>query len=344
MSKEMINNLKFEELTKLMADMGEPQYRALQIFEGIHKRQNENYEQISGIGKGLIEKLRPYYGIGHLKLAKQQVSKDAHTEKYLFEAQDGALIESVLMKYRHGYAVCVSTQVGCAMNCSFCTSGEGGKVRNLMAFEMLEQIYQIQKFGQIKISNIVLMGMGEPLDNYDEVLRFIRLINEEKGQNIGIRHITLSTCGLVPKIMKLAEENLGLTLSISLHAITDEKRKKLMPIAKRYAVDSLLEACRYYIEKTNRRITFEYIMIDGLNDTMQDAQMLCEKLSGMLCHINLIPMNPNANSKWQSSKEAQIIKFKNMLEKNKFQVTLRREMGTDIDAACGQLRKKYLKE
>lgn len=344
MSREWINNFTLEELQEKMARDGKPKFRAEQIFTGLHQRVVQNFDEIPVLGKSLVAELREFYDIGHLKLKDSLHSKDGHTSKYLFQTYDGELLETVLMKYKHGYSVCVSTQIGCAMRCSFCASGQFGKVRNLEAFEMLEQIYQIQKEQQIKVGSIVLMGMGEPLDNYDEVLRFMRLINHPAGQNLGMRHITLSTCGIVPKIMQLAEENLQITLSISLHAIEDEKRRAIMPIAKRYNLDSLLDACKYYIEKTNRRITFEYTLIEDVNDSLDDAQKLVERLSNLLCHVNLIPLNATDKSSYQTTKEKQVQKFKQHLEKRGIQVTVRREMGTDIQAACGQLRKKYLEK
>ena len=270
-----------------------------------------------------------------------QESRLDGTKKFLFELSDGNLIESVWMKYKHGNSVCVSSQVGCRMGCRFCASTIDGLERSLAPSEMLDQVYAITRLTGERVSNVVIMGSGEPLDNYENVLKFIRLLTDEHGLHISQRNVTLSTCEIVPKIRELAEEDLQATLAISLHASSDEKRKKLMPIANRYSMKELLEACRYYFDQTGRRLTFEYSLVGGVNDTDEDASQLSEILSGLNCHVNLIPVNPIKERNFVESEAVRIREFKNKLEKNKINVTIRREMGRDIDGACGQLRRSY---
>ncbi len=262
------------------------------------------------------------------------------TRKYLFELKDGSLVESVWMKYKHGNSVCISSQVGCRMGCAFCASAIGGLERSLTPSEMLDQIYAVTLLTGERVSNVVVMGTGEPLDNYDALLRFIRLLTDENGLHISQRNLTVSTCGLVPQMLKLADEQLQITLALSLHASSDEKRKELMPVANKYSIAELMEACRYYFEKTKRRITFEYSLVGGVNDRPEDAERLAELTKDLNCHVNLIPVNPIKERDFVQSKGAEIASFKNKLEKNGINVTIRREMGRDIDGACGQLRRR----
>lgn len=271
-----------------------------------------------------------------------QTSKIDGTQKYLFALPDGNVVESVLMKYKHGNSVCISSQVGCKMGCRFCASTIGGWTRNLLPSEMLEQIYRIQKLSGERVSNVVVMGTGEPLDNYDNLLQFIRLLTDENGLHISQRNVTVSTCGIVPKMYELAEENLQITLAISLHASNQAKRAELMPIANKYSINEVLEACRNYFEKTGRRLTFEYSLVGGKNDTKEDAEELAHLIKGLNCHVNLIPVNPIKERDYVQSDKKVIENFKNKLEKYQINVTIRREMGRDIDGACGQLRKSYI--
>ena len=277
-----------------------------------------------------------------LEKVEVQISDLDGTRKYLFRLPDGHVIESVLMKYHHGNSVCISTQVGCRMGCRFCASTIGGLIRNLTCGEMLDQIYRIQKDSGERVSNVVLMGTGEPLDNYDHVLRFLRMVSDESGLNISQRNITLSTCGIVPKIRALADEKLQITLALSLHAPNDEKRQALMPVANKYSIAEILSACQYYYKQTGRRISFEYSLVGGQNDSAEDAKMLAGLLKGLNCHVNLIPVNPVKERSFSPSDKKVILNFKNKLEKYRINVTIRREMGQDIDGACGQLRKSYL--
>ena len=301
-----------------------------------------DYEQCTNISKELRGKLEADTILTALKPIKVQVSKIDGTAKYLFELWDGNLIESVLMKYHHGNSVCISSQVGCRMGCRFCASTLDGCVRNLAPSEMLDQIYRIQALSGERVSNVVIMGSGEPMDNYDNVIKFIELLNSEKGLNISQRNITVSTCGIVPRIYELADRNYQITLAISLHAPNDELRKTMMPIANKYFIEEIMKACRYYINRTNRRISFEYSLVKGVNDTGECASQLVNLLSGMNCHVNLIPVNPIKERDYEQSEHKAIAEFKNKLEKCRINVTIRREMGRDIDGACGQLRKNYI--
>ena len=331
-----------EELKNLVAELGEKPFRAGQLFSWMHEKNVGSYEEMTNLSAAFREKLAEKYPMAIPECVQMQVSKLDGTRKFLFRLSDGNVVESVWMEYHHGNSVCISTQVGCRMGCRFCASTLGGWIRNLKPSEMLEQIYQIQRIMGKRISNIVLMGTGEPMDNYDAVVRFIRLVSHEKGLNISQRNITVSTCGIVPKIREFAEEGLNVTLALSLHAPTDEKRRALMPIANKYSLREVLEACRYYYDKTGRRLTFEYSLVGGQNDSQEDAKELASLLKGLNCHVNLIPVNPIKERDYVQSGQKVIEAFKNKLEKYKINVTIRREMGRDIDGACGQLRKSYM--
>ncbi|MBQ2614982.1 MAG: 23S rRNA (adenine(2503)-C(2))-methyltransferase RlmN [Clostridia bacterium] len=342
-----MKNLKdytYEELEQLVKEeLGEPKFRAKQIFAWLY-RGVTSFDEMSDLSKSLREKLKSAYTLGNLTIAEKYVSSIDETRRYLLQLDDGNFIESVLMKYHHGYTICISSQVGCAMGCAFCASTRGGKVRSLSAGEIIGQVMAVQQDLGEKISNIVMMGIGEPLDNYDAVWRFLQIVNHPLGLCIGHRHISLSTCGLVPQIKRLAEEELQITLSISLHASSNETRSKIMPVNRRYPIEELLDACRYYIEKTNRRISFEYTLIQGVNDTPEEAKALLKLLKGMLCHVNLIPVNPVAETGFKQGDRKSIENFQHILEQGGIAATIRREMGTDIRAACGQLRAAKGKE
>ena len=297
---------------------------------------------MTNLSKDLREKLKNNYTLNSMDAAAVQTSQIDGTQKYLFRLHDGHVVESVLMKYHHGNSVCISSQVGCLMGCRFCASTIGGKVRDLAASEMLGQIYKIQKLSGERVHNVVVMGTGEPLDNYDNLVQFIKMLTDENGLNISQRNLTVSTCGIVPKIRQLAEEKFQMTLALSLHATTQEKRKTLMPIANKYDLKEVLDACRYYYEQTGRRITFEYSLVGGVNDTKQDAEELTKLIGKFPCHVNLIPVNPIKERDFVQPNKQECQAFRNKLEKNGINVTIRREMGRDIDGACGQLRKSYL--
>ncbi len=340
-----MKNLKdytISELEEILLNLGEPKFRAKQIFKWLYDGA-ESYDEMTNIPKSLKEKLADKYSVACLKIKQKFVSDIDETRRYLLELDDGNFIESVLMKYHHGYTICVSSQVGCAMGCAFCASTKGGKVRNLEVSEIIGQVMTVQKDLGERISNIVMMGMGEPLDNFDNVMRFLEIVNHPLGMNIGHRHISLSTCGIVPKILELADKKLQITLSISLHASNDEKRSDIMPINRRYNIKELLSACRYYIEKTNRRISFEYTLINGVNDTIDEAEELLSLISGMLCHVNLIPVNAVEGTGFSASGKKATEAFRTHLEKGGVSATIRREMGADISAACGQLRANTLR-
>lgn len=337
-----IKSLYYDELKEDIKKLGYPEYRAKQIFEWLNKG-IQKFDDMRNLPKLIRENLDKIYYISVANIEKKQVSAYDNTVKYLFSLNDGELIESVLMQYKHGYSICISTQVGCKMGCSFCATGRNGFTRNLTASEMLAQIEAAQKDAGVRISNIVLMGMGEPLDNYDNVLRFLHLVTAPDGLNIGMRHISLSTCGLVDQIYRLMNEHLQLTLSVSLHAPNDEIRNSTMPVNKRYPIKDLLTACRKYADITGRRISFEYAMIDGVNDSDACALELAQKLKGMLCHVNLIPVNSVTETNYRKSKKERLINFCRILESRGITATVRRTLGSDIDAACGQLRGKYSK-
>ncbi|WP_132280716.1 23S rRNA (adenine(2503)-C(2))-methyltransferase RlmN [Natranaerovirga hydrolytica] len=344
MIKKDIKSMTYEMLEHYFLELNEPKFRAKQVFQWLHNKLAPTFDNMTNISKALRNTLEEKTSLPSLKTVKKLSSELDGTKKFLFELEDGHCIESVFMKYKHGNSVCISSQVGCKMGCTFCASTIGGLVRNLKASEMLEQVYAIIRETNERISNIVIMGTGEPLDNYEELLNFIRIITDEKGLNISIRNITVSTCGLVDKIKMLAEEQLGITLAISLHAPNDNMRKQTMPIANKVTIEEILEACQYYIEKTHRRITFEYSLINGFNDSPEHAVELSQLLRGLLCHVNLIPVNPIEERDYKQSSKEVITKFSGILEKKGIHTTMRRELGRDIQAACGQLRKNYKNE
>lgn len=339
-----IKSLEISELEKFILEIGEAKFRAKQIYEWLHKKLVLNFDEMSNLSLNLKRKLKTLAHITSIKEELVRISKLDDTRKYLFELEDGNIIESVLMKYKHGNSVCISSQVGCRMGCTFCASTIDGLVRNLTAAEMLDQVYSIQKSLGERISNIVIMGSGEPMDNYDNIVKFVRLITSSDGLNISQRNITISTCGIVPRMRKLAEEGLQVTLALSLHAPNDEIRRNLMPIAKTYSIEDILSACSYYFEKTGRRVSYEYSLVRGVNDNKEEAKRLIELLKYMKGHINLIPVNPIEERDYKESSKKAIYEFKNELERNGLNVTIRREMGRDIDGACGQLRRHYKKE
>ena len=339
-----IKSLEISELEKFILEIGEAKFRAKQIYEWLHKKLVLNFDEMSNLSLSLKGKLKTLAHITSIKEELVRISKLDDTRKYLFELEDGNIIESVLMKYKHGNSICISSQVGCRMGCTFCDSTIDGLVRNLTAAEMLDQVYSIQKSLGERISNIVIMGSGEPMDNYDNIVKFVRLITSSDGLNISQRNITISTCGIVPKMRKLAEEGLQVTLALSLHAPNDEIRRNLMPIAKTYSIEDILSACSYYFEKTGRRVSYEYSLVRGVNDNKEEAKRLIELLKNMKGHINLIPVNPIEERDYKESSKKAIYEFKNELERNGLNVTIRREMGRDIDGACGQLRRHYKKE
>lgn len=336
-----IKSMNLSELITYMESLGEKAFRAKQIYQWIHEKQVDSFDEMTNVSKKLIEVLKENTYLTRLVKEEVQISAIDGTRKYLFLLEDGNVIESVLMKYKHGNSVCISSQVGCRMGCRFCASTLDGLVRGLTAGEMLDQIYQIGKDIGERISNVVVMGTGEPLDNYDNLLKFIELLTDEHGINISQRNLTVSTCGIVPKIKELAEENLAITLALSLHASNQAKRLELMPVANKYEIHEVIDACKYYFEKTGRRITFEYSLVGGVNDTDQDATELSRLIRGINCHVNLIPVNPIKERDYVQSNAGVIEAFKSKLEKNGINATVRREMGRDIDGACGQLRKRY---
>ncbi len=338
-----IKSLNLTELKQAVTELGEPGFRADQIFQWLHQKRVRSFDDITNLSVALREKLKANFDLIILNEVTRLTSVDG-TVKFLFGLPDGQIIESVLMEYKHGMSMCVSSQVGCRMGCRFCASTIDGLVRNLSASEILEQIYEAERIMNVTVSNVVIMGSGEPLDNYDNVIRFIRLLSDEKGKNISTRNITLSTCGIVPGIYKLAEEDLPITLALSLHSPTDEQRREIMPIAKAYSLAEVIKACKDYFDKTKRRVTFEYSLIKGVNDTDRDASNLHSLIKGMNCHVNLIPVNPIKERDFRKSADDSILRFKNLLEKNRINVTIRRSMGSDIDAACGQLRRSYLEK
>ena len=341
MDKTDIKSLDLEELKELLAGMGEKPFRAGQIYTWLHRRFVTSFEEMTDISKNLREALKRDCELTALKKMQMQQSRQDGTRKYLFALKDGNMIESVFMRYKHGDSVCISSQAGCRMGCRFCASTLDGLVRNLTPAEMLDQIYRIQADTGERISNVVVMGTGEPLDNYDNLLKFIRLLTDENGLHISQRNITVSTCGIVPNMRKLASEKLQITLALSLHASSQEKRRALMPVANKYGIQEVIEACRDYFDKTGRRITFEYALVGGVNDSQRDAQELAQLIRGLNCHVNLIPVNPIKERDFVQSDAPVIQNFKNVLEKYGINVTIRREMGRDIDGACGQLRKRY---
>lgn len=341
--KKDILSLNLRELTEEIAALGQPKFRAKQIYRWLHKSFVTDFNEMSDISVELRKILNDNFVIFGCTIEKKLVSEYDSTMKYLFKLHDGEFIESVLMKYKYGYTVCVSSQVGCRMGCTFCASTLSGVVRNLTPSEILSQIYAVSRDNDIRISHIVMMGMGEPFDNYDNVLKFLRLVSDENGINISMRHISLSTCGIVPAIYKLMNENLQLTLSVSLHAPTDELRSSMMPVNRKYHIDELITACREYTRKTSRRISFEYSLVKNVNDTDECAFALAKLLRGMLCHINLIPVNEVTETGCKKSSPERIKRFSDILASKGLNATVRRELGADINAACGQLRRSVQK-
>lgn len=331
-----------DELKLWMIENNESGFRAKQVFDWIYKG-TFDFSLMSNISQSAKTKLIDNFYISVPVILQRLISEKDGTRKYLLKYKDGNIIEAVIMRYSYGNSICISTQIGCRMGCTFCASTIEGRVRDLSYGEMLGEILAIQKDLGDRISNIVLMGSGEPLDNYENVIKFIKSVNDKFGLNIGQRHITLSTCGIVPKIYELANENFQITLAISLHAPEDYIRKQSMPIAKKYSIDELISACKYYIEKTNRRITFEYALISDFNDSIENAKKLSNLLNGLLCHVNLIPLNEVAERNYKKTNKSSIEEFQKILLGNGIEATLRREMGADINAACGQLRRSYIK-
>ncbi len=341
-NRKDIKSLTLSQLKEEMEALGEKSFRAGQLYEWMHGKLAEGYEEMTNIPRRLIEQCVQRYDYTTLKTVQMQESRLDGTRKYLFALSDGNLVESVWMRYKHGNAVCISSQVGCRMGCRFCASTLDGLERNLLPSEMLEQIYAITRQTGERVSNVVVMGTGEPMDNFDNLLQFIMLLTDENGLHISQRNITVSTCGIVPRMYQLADRQLQITLALSLHAATDEKRRELMPVANRYSLQELMEACTYYFEKTGRRITFEYSLVKDVNDTNEDVMQLTKLIKGLNCHVNLIPVNPIRERDYVQSERHAVESFKNKLEKNGINVTIRREMGRDIDGACGQLRRRYI--
>lgn len=338
-----IKDYNLPELKKELEAMGEKPFRAEQIFKWIFQEKIKSFDEMTNISLELREKLKENYTICNFEILRKQESKDG-TIKYLFDVLDGNAIETVLMSYHHGYSICVSSQIGCKMGCKFCASTGINFIRNLTSGEIAEQILAVEQDANVRISNVVFMGIGEPLDNYENVINAIHIINNPKGLNIGARHISISTSGLVPKIYQLAKEKIPCTLSISLHATNNEKRSSMMPVNNAYPIEELIQACKDYIKETNRRISFEYALAKDNNDNLNDAKELVKLLKGMLCHVNLIPINKIENGTFTKSSNENIMRFRDFLNDHGIVATIRRELGSDIDAACGQLRRKNLKK
>lgn len=338
--KPDIKSMTLEEVKQQLDGLGEKSFRAGQLYEWMHRKLARDFGEMSSLSGELRQRLAEQFTYTALEAVRIQESKADGTKKFLFRLEDGNEVETVWMRYKHGNSVCISSQVGCRMGCRFCASTIDGLERSLTASEMLDQIYAVTLLTGERVSNVVVMGIGEPLDNYDNLLRFIRLLTDENGLHISQRNLTVSTCGLVEQMKRLAEEKLQITLALSLHAATDEKRRKLMPVANRYSLEELMEACAYYFNKTGRRITFEYSLVRDVNDTQKDAQLLAALVRGLNCHVNLIPVNPIEERDFRESGQENIRRFKEKLERNRINVTVRREMGRDIDGACGQLRRK----
>lgn len=343
MQKIDIKSLELPALEELLVSLSQPKFRAKQIFDWLHQKRVSSFAEMKNLPLALREQLEEMAQITTLTIQCKLVSKLDGTVKYLYALPDGECVESVLMKYKHGNSICVSSQVGCKMGCAFCASTKAGFVRSLTASEILEQVYQTERDLNLRISNIVLMGIGEPLDNYQNVVTFLQLINSPFGANISLRNISLSTCGLVDKIDALAKLKLGVTLSISLHASDDATRDSIMPVNHRYNIEALLAACKRYTDATNRRISFEYALIHQKNDSVEDAAKLADLLKGQLCHVNLIPVNDVAETSFHQSGRAHILRFQNELIKRGINATIRRTLGADISAACGQLRRDHIK-
>lgn len=337
-----LRSLTFDELAEFVAELKEPKFRTKQIFEWLSKGVCD-FDEMTNLSKATREKLREKSYISKLEIERKLVSKLDGTTKYLFRLDDGNCIETVVMRYNHGLSVCISSQVGCLMGCAFCASTIGGKVRDLTSGEILNQIIFAQKDLGERISNVVMMGIGEPFDNFDNVVKFLKNVNNPDGLNIGYRHISISTCGIIPKINELADMKIPINLCISLHAPNNKIRDKIMPVNKKYQIEELIRACKRYIDKTTRRITFEYSLIKGVNDREEDAKELVELLSGMLCHVNLIPVNRVEESGFEHGDKKSIISFSEYLNNRKINATVRRELGSDINASCGQLRRDSMK-
>lgn len=341
MDKPDLRSFTLESLKNELIRIGEKPFRAKQIFEWLHQKGVRSIDDMTNISKALRERLKEEYSLSSLKIVEKLVSKQDSTIKYLFDVGNDTIIESVLMRYSYGNAVCISTQAGCRMGCTFCASTVDGLERSLLAGEMADEIYNIMLDTGERVHSIVLMGSGEPLDNYDNVMDFINIINDKNGVNIGQRHITLSTCGLVDKIYELAKRELQITLAISLHAPNDDIRKRTMPVARKYAIDDVIKAAGYYAEHTKRRVTYEYALIEGVNDSRENAMELAGRLRGTMCHVNLIPVNDVKEHNYIRSSEGSIKSFAQTLNDEGIETTIRRRLGSDINAACGQLRKRY---
>ncbi len=340
--KQDILKLSEKDLKDYFVLKKQPGFRAKQVYLWLHEKLVDSFDDMTNISKDMREMLKEDFYIEHLELVQRLVSNIDGTEKYLFKLWDGNVIESVLMRYKHGNSVCISTQVGCRMGCRFCASTIDGRARDLTSSEMLKEVYTIQNISGERVSNIVLMGSGEPMDNFRNVVDFVKQVSSENDLHISQRNITISTCGLVEKIRELADMKLGITLAISLHASDDKIRRELMPIANKYSIAEILDACRYYFEKTGRRVSFEYSLVASVNDTIEEADRLASLLKGMNCHVNLIPVNPIKERDYKRSDKKAVEAFRKHLEKKGINATVRREMGSDIQGACGQLRKSYL--
>ena len=340
--KPDIKSMNLTELTEFVTEAGQKPFRAKQLYQWMHQKLSASIDEMTNLSAAYREELKRDVTYTALKQMDVQVSKQDGTRKYLFLLEDKNMVESVFMRYKTGNSVCISSQAGCRMGCKFCASTINGLARNLLPSEMLEQVYRISADTGERISNVVVMGTGEPLDNYENLLKFMELLCNENGLHISQRNVTVSTCGIVPKILELAHKKLQITLAISLHATTQQKRKELMPIANRYELEDLMTACRFYFDMTGRRVTFEYSLLAGVNDGDEDAALLAGLLFGMNCHVNLIPVNPVKESGFGRPDKERVAGFRKKLEQRGIQVTVRRELGGDIDAACGQLRKKYM--
>ena len=342
--KPDLRSFSYEELEDVIKEKNEASYRTKQVFSWLHERPVRDFSEMSNLPAKLRESMRAEYDVAEVRTVKRQVSSLDGTEKYLFELRDGELVESVLMRYRYGNSVCISSQVGCRMGCRFCASTLDGLVRGLLPGEMLSQVYEIARITGERVSHVVVMGTGEPFDNYGNLVRFLKLVSDGRGMNLSQRNITVSTCGLVPEMKRFAKEGLSVTLALSLHAADDEKRRKIMPVANRYSIRELMEACAYYFRETGRRITFEYALIAGENDSEEDAAKLSRLAGEVRAHINLIPVNPVRENGFHESSAEAVARFRARLEKSGINVSIRRVMGRDIDGACGQLRHRHLSD
>ena len=343
MEQQDILSMTLPELQAAVQELGEPKFRAKQIFNWLHQKRVTDFSEMTTLPLPFRERLASDFCINRLKIAKRLASSVDDTVKYLYELPDGNYVETVCMQYHHGTSLCISTQVGCRMGCRFCASAIAGFVRNLTPAEMLLQIYETERAQNCKISSLVLMGIGEPLDNFDNVLRFLQLLSDPNGYGMSLRHVTVSTCGVVPKILELAEQRLGLTLSVSLHCPNDAGRSAIMPINRSYPIDVLLDACQTYFEKTGRRVTFEYAVMEQVNSAEQDAAALAERLKGLHAHVNLIPINPVKERNFHTLKKT-VLQFQKTLERYGIPATIRRTLGSDIEAACGQLRRDAIQQ